>query len=354
MRAGVFLIILTLFCGCLKEDPLMLPFNGFAPVSLNDGVRIATPESQYVDKTKLGKAYDLFYDRRKFPMSKGLAVVRNGYLISEAYSKSLNDVVEIDNIQSCTKSIVALLMGIAIEEGLVKSVDDPVYDYLPEYFVAKDPRSRKITIKNCLTMQAGLPYNGNEDTEKMVNNGGSSLSYILSKPVISEPGTTFLYSDYPYQLLTGILQKVTSGNLKTYAKEKLFHPLEIDDVVWETAKDGVPIGSFSLFLTTRDLAKIGVLCIQNGAWNGAQLVPSSWIQQVSKKQALDADYGYGYYIGNNSDAFQMKGNGGQFVYIHPSKQLVIAYTASPYTDIELWGSPNDLIEAVVSACENEK
>lgn len=351
MRRGILILIVVLLSGCLKNEALMLPFKGFAPTPIDDGLNISTPELQQVDDANLESAYKLFYSSEKLPMSKALVVMRNGHLISEAYSKDLDDIERIDNIQSCTKSIVALLVGIAIEEGKIENVYDPIDKYLPEFFNSNNLELRGITIEDCLTMQAGLPYNGNSETERMVNLKGSSLEYILSKSLDAEPGTKFLYSDFPYQLLAGVLQKVTSNKVEQYAFKKIFQPLGIREYQWESTKDGINIGSFSLSLTARSLLKIGQLCIQNGIWNGVRLIPSEWIQDVSRKQALQSNYGYGFYIDSNSGAYQMKGNGGQFVYILPSKQLVIAYTAYPYTSSDLWGSPDELIKSIVTACK---
>jgi len=350
MRRLILPLLVILFSGCLKDGALKISNQGYEPKLLNDGLQTSSPELQSVDPTLLKKAYDQFYSISKFPLSKGLIVMRNGIMVSEAYAQNLNDITTIDNVQSCTKSVTALLIGTAIKDGLINSVQDPLYKYIPEAF-GSDANKKKISIRNCLTLQMGLAYSGLSDSEKMSNYDGSSLQFILNKPIVADTGSTFLYTDFAPQLLSGVLHKVTAKTEESYATEKLFQPLGINTHRWETTKDGLNIGAFSLYLTTRDLAKLGQLCIQNGKWKNVSLVDSTWIKSVSVKQARSTGYGYGFYIdAANKDAYFMRGNGGQFVYIYPAKNLVIAYTASPNTEAELWGNSTALITQIIAAC----
>jgi CubicO group peptidase (beta-lactamase class C family) len=348
-RKLIILCILTIvLSACLKDEPLKLPNNSFLPQKINDGLTTSNPESESVDNKLITDAFDLFYSK-SLPFSKGLIILRNGVLIAEAYAQDKNDITRINNIQSCTKSVTALLIGKAIEDGLISSVNDPIYKYIPEYF-DNNLAKRKITIRNCLTLQAGLAFEGNSDSEKMVNISGSSLKYVLKKPIIADTGATFLYSDLIPQLLAGVLNKVTPAGLERYAEAEIFSPLGIKTYKWEKTRDGINIGAFSLFLSTRDLAKLGLLCLQNGVYNNTPLINSGWITKLSTKQAINAPYGYGFYIESNG-AYKMKGNGGQFVYINPLKKLVIAYTALPYTGPKLWGDTDHLINLITNACK---
>lgn len=350
MRRIITLAALTIFLsGCLKDGTLKLSNSGYQPKVLSDGLEVTTPELQSVDTKILKQAYDDFYSN-KYPLSKGLIVMRNGKLIGEAYAQDLNDIHKIDNIQSCTKSITALLIGAAIDDKLIGSVQDPLYKYIPDAFDS-DVKKRKISLRNCLTLQAGLAFGGNSDSEKMVNYDGSSLKYILEKPMVADTGAVFLYSDFVPQLLSGVLTKATGSGAEVYAKKKIFDPLGINTYKWETTKDGINIGAFSLFLTTRDLAKLGQLCLQKGKWNNVSLISSEWIESVSRKQSVNGSYGYGFYVDQATGAFTMRGNGGQFVYIYPAKNLIIAFTAAPYTDQELWGNSTTLINKIIEACK---
>lgn len=342
-------LLIFLFSGCLSDDPLKLKYQGFEPKDLDDGLLVALPEHEGVDQEILKKAFDLFYSN-EFPFSKGLVVIKNGKLIAEAYAQGDEDIKKIDNIQSCTKSLTSILVGIALEEGLIKSFQDPIYNYLSEYF-DENLDKRKISIRNCLTLEAGLDYQGGKDSEKMVNFKGSSIQYVLEKQMVADTGSEFSYSDFPHQLLTGVLNKVTPNGVSEFAKSRLFQPLGVKNFKWETTNDGLNIGGFSLFLTTRDLAKIGNLCVQNGFWNNKSLVDSIWIKEMSRKQAKSSDYGYGFFVNQSDSSFLMSGNGGQFVYMLPSKNLVIAYTANPYTSHGLWGDRNELINIISSSCK---
>ena len=349
-RIAIMILFGISLSSCLKDDQLKLQDHGFEPKALADGLGVSTPEAESVNRQQLKQAFDLFYSEQELPRAKGLVIMRNGSIVAEAYCQDTDDISKIDNVQSCTKSITSLLIGIAIRDGLIKSVQDPVYDYLPEHFDGNISK-RKISVRNCLTLQAGLEYTGTKESERMVNHKGSSITYVLNKSMVADTGSVFLYSDFPPQLLTGILNKVTSSGILVYAGNKLFTPLGIKKYKWEATDDGIPIGAFSLFITTRDLARIGQLCIQNGNWNGVSLIDPAWIKSISVKQAKNVDYGYGFYTDQNTGTYTMQGNGGQFVYINPSKSLVIAYTADPYTDAELWGDRNKLINLIRNACK---
>ncbi|WP_256003336.1 serine hydrolase domain-containing protein [Pedobacter deserti] len=321
--------------------------RSLVPMELNDGLAISTLAEQQLDEKKIKQAFDIFYSN-KLPLSRGLTIIRNNFLVAEAYARDRSDIDKIDNIQSCTKSITALLIGMAIQDGLIASVNDPISKYIPEYFNT-DASKRKISIRNCLTMQGGLEFGGNGESEKMVNTSGSSIEFVLKKPMLADTGSTFLYSDLLPQLLTGLLHKVTPDGVEAYAKQKLFDPLGIDQYIWEKTKDGINIGAFSIFITNRDLAKIGMLCVNNGVFDGLQIVGSDWIKVSSQKQAKDAPYGYGFYV-NSDQSYQMRGNGGQFVYIDPIKKLVITYTALPYSGPSLWGNTTELVNLIRDAC----
>ncbi|HOW25102.1 MAG TPA: serine hydrolase [Bacteroidales bacterium] len=346
----IFISISLLMTACLKDDPIKLPNGGYVPVQRDDGWIVSTPEAELMDVSLLNEAYELFYSDEEYPMINSLLVIRHGKLLAEAYCKSEADIDRLNNIQSCTKSITSLLTGIAIDQGLITDLNSTLYSYYPEAF-DEDPGKRKITLRNCLVMEAGIDFNNDENTEELYFAGGSSLGYILSLPMSIDTGTLFHYNDGLPHLVAGAITAASQVSLARFAADNLFGPIGIEDYFWENSQDGLNFGAFSLFLKPRDLARLGQLCLQQGSWNGQQIVSDSWLQQAATVHAGGrTPYGYYFWIYPDMKGYGMIGHGGQFVFICNEKDLVIVCTASGYTNEILWGSSDQLIELIYRAC----
>ena len=335
--------------GCIKEERLKLPFTSFLPVKDNDGWEVSSLKQEAIDSTLMTRAFEYFYSEEQLPMSRSLIVIRNGKIVAEAYAKDKDDQFKLDNTQSCTKSVVSLLVGIALKKNLINDLNTPLFAFYPEHFDS-DPKKRSITLRHCLTMETGLAYSGGRDSEELVHTKTNTLKYILSQPLVSEPGTSFLYSDYSPQLVNGVISKVTNEDIEIFADRNLFAPLGITKFRWERSKDGLNLGAFSLYLRPRDLAKLGQLCLQNGNWNDVRLM-DTWVEQATIKQAKSSTYGFYFWTNPNRGTYSMEGNGRQMVLISPSKNLVIVHTASPYTSVPLWGNLNPVIDNILNACK---
>jgi CubicO group peptidase (beta-lactamase class C family) len=348
-RLSTFLISIFLLSSCLQEDPLKLPNTGFTPLSINDGWNTSTPGQEQVDINLLKEAFELFYSADAYPMAKSLLVIRNGKLIAEAYAKDPEDAKRLNNIQSCTKSVTSILAGIAIKEGIVPGVNTPLYKYMPEHFDSNLAK-RKLTLRNCLTMQGGLHFDNSIHTEQLFHTPSNSLNFVLNRPLQADTGSVFLYNDGLPHLAGGLISQASGMPLEAFADKYLFQPLGIKSYHWEKAKDGLNFGAFSLHLQPRDLAKIGQLCLQQGQWNGQTVFESSWIKEATRIHAgTTRPYGYYFWITPSLDGFYMWGHGGQFVYVCPSKSLVVVYTAFPYTSPMLWGDEGRLMELIYRA-----
>ena len=201
----------------------------------------------------------------------------------------------------------------------------------PEYFDG-DLRKRDITLHHVLTMETGLDFDNDVHTEELFNSEGSSLEYVLHKNLLFSPGTDWYYGDGNPQLLSGIIQKVSEITVEQFAKENLFDPLGISNYQWEKHDDGLTFGAFGLWLIPRDMAKIGKLMVQNGLWNGEQIVSEEWIAESTKLQTSHQTYGYYWYPLEAERAFSAEGHGGQLIYIVPEKQLVVVITADSYSN----------------------
>jgi CubicO group peptidase (beta-lactamase class C family) len=326
-----FALLSSVLFTCLTDPNIKLSYEGYAPEQLNDGWELSTPALEGFNSDEINRIYERFYSEQLYPAIHSLLIVRNGKLIAEAYCRDKNERDLFHHIQSATKSITSLIIGIAIDNGLIESLNQTVFQFIPEYFDG-DLRKRDITLHHVLTMETGLDFDNDVHTEELFNSGGSSLEYVLHKNLLFSPGTDWYYGDGNPQLLSGIIQKVSGKTEEQFAKENLFNPLGISNYQWEKHGDGLTFGAFGLWLIPRDMAKIGKLMAQNGIWNGEQIVSEEWITESTKLQTSHQIYGYYWYPWEVQRAYSAEGHGGQLIYIVPEEQLVVVITADSYSN----------------------
>jgi CubicO group peptidase (beta-lactamase class C family) len=322
----------TGLAGCIADPDLKLA-NEHAPVARNDGWEISTPEREGIDSVAFEEVYRRFFDPERFHTAISLLVIRNGRLIGEGYCHDRRDIDIKRNIKSCTKSFTSLLAGIAIDKGLLGDLDTPVARYLPEYF--DDPAKRPITLYQALTMQTGLAYDNDADNDELMGDPPeSSLRYMLRQPLAFAPGERFHYSDAPPHLVGAVVGRVAGMPLDSFAARELFEPLGITDYLWEKHRDGLCYGAFGLYLKPRDLAKVGQLCLQDGMWNGKQIVSREWLERSTSIHVNrnDGPYGLYWWVRPDFGAYMMAGHGGNYVYVIPEKGIVVVLTAMPFVD----------------------
>lgn len=338
-----------IFASCLKDKPIKLEDTGYAPAQLNDGWVISTPAAEQIDVALMDEAYQRVFSEERFAMANSLLVIRNGKLVAEAYPSNPADISRLHNLQSITKSYTSLLTGIAMQKGLIGSVNDPVYTYLPQDF-DDDLQKRKISLRNCLTMRAGIDFDNGEHTEELIRCEGNSVQYVLSLPMVNDTGDLFQYNDGVPHLVGAVISHQSGQSLEDFASEHLFSRIGINEFKWEKAKDGLNFGAVSLYLTPRSLAKAGRLLAQNGIWEGDQIIDPSWISQVTAVQSgSDTPYGYYFWLYPALEGYMMFGHGGQILYVCPSKNLVVVYTAYPYSNEIVWDEPVQLAEIIYRA-----
>lgn len=352
-KTSFFLSLSVLLCSCLNESDIKLEYNGFQPVQANDGWIISSPANENMDVSLLDRAYKLLYDDDRFIMARSLLVIRNGKLLAEAYPHDIKDRNQIQNLQSCAKSFTSILTGIALNKGILDSVSQKLSEIYPANFDAY-PDKKDIKIEDALTMRTGIDYNNSDNSLDLYQKSGSSVEFILNLPKNYPPGVVFNYSDGAPHLISAAIQIRYGKPLSSFAGQYLFTPLQIIDWKWEAAKDGVTFGAFSLFLKPRDAAKFGQLLLNNGWWNGQQIVDSSWIAKATQPLANagrdGASYGYYFWVYPAYPAFSALGHGGQNIFVVPSKNLVIVYTAWPYTSDEMFDNFAELADLVVKSC----
>lgn len=268
------------------------------------------------------------------------------------------DATSLHDVRSLTKSIVALLFGIALSEGAVSDIDDPISLYLSDYSDLFTQDIEKIQLRHILSMTSGFgwdertyPYGDPRNSETALDQAPDRIRFVLSLPIEAPPGDRFLYCSGDVELLAQIIVRSTRVPLDTYAQEKLFSPLGIDEFEWAEYESGGAIASWGLRLRPRDMVKIGRLVLQSGVWEGRQVVPASWIQelttprvQVDTRRGLR--YGNYWWFGRLEaedpvEIVQAIGNGGQRITLVPDRSLVIATTSGFY------GADDSLADRVI-------
>lgn len=301
----------------------------------------ATPESQGVDSAQLAAAIEQMRPPQQNIHS--LLIVRHGYLIAEAYFSPYEG-KEPHDLASVTKSLTGTLIGVAIAQGKIKSVQEPLLSFFKgRKFANPDPRKEKITIEHLLTMSSGLDCAGRGEPALWgMLSAPDNVQYMLDRPVIAEPGSTYGYCSGGMHLLSAILTQATGMKAEEFARQNLFAPLGIRSVKWPADPQGISHGFGNLHLLPRDLAKLGLLFLNQGNWDGRQLVPADWLKEATRSHiktggAGTSDYGYGWRVPPSGSpvAFEASGRGGQQLSVLPSKNTVIVLNGGGYSTGEV-------------------
>jgi CubicO group peptidase (beta-lactamase class C family) len=275
--------------------------------------------------------------------SQAFLVIQNDTLIYERYFLEHQRDSVVTSF-SVAKSFDSALIGIAIQEGYIKSVEDPITDYIPE-LARRDARFQDIHIRHLLTMASGLRY----DSGRPISFGDDNLTYeyddlrhlaLTETQVVGQPGVNFLYNNYNPLLLGLILERATGRPVTTYLQEKLWTPLGMEfDGSWslDAEKNGFEKMESGINARAIDFAKFGRLYLNGGNWNGTQIVPADWVTLSTRDNGLikAAPIYYGHmWWGENcnpdSQDFLAMGNLGQFVYVSPAKNLIIVRNGERY------------------------
>jgi len=328
-----------------------------APVAADDKWPVATPESVGLSSATLCHLVQ-WLDGSKQNNVHAVVVVRHGALVFEHYFSGSDEqwgqaVGEVafgpetkHDLRSATKSVVAPVFGIAIDRGWIKNVDEPVLSFFPEYADLRTPEKDKITLRHLLTMSAGLEWHevgvpalDPANSEIRMDNASDPYRFVLEQKVVAPPGRTWNYSSGLAEVLAAVLKKATGESLDEWTRKSLFELLGITDVAWFKYAQGSPIAAGGLRLRPRDLAKIGQLVLQRGAWNGAQRVSASWVETAISRQINDPaapSYGYLFWLDRSLVQGQQvnwavgSGWGGQRLYIAPELDLVVVVNAGLY------------------------
>lgn len=262
-------------------------------------------------------------------------ISRNGSFIFEYY-KNKKQQGNLHKINSCTKSIVSSLIGIAYDKGLISSLSTPIVEYFPMLGKDSDHRKNAITIDHLLTMSAGFdwPEMGEWGGWPQIIHSPNWVNYVLERPLTHAPGEHMNYNSGCSHLLTAILQKTSGTSIQEFANDNLFSKLKFSDYIWHKDPQGINIGGFGIHLTIHDMHKIGQLFLNNGMWGEKQLIRSDWVELTTQPVYLTYKH-FGHYgrhwwssVTSQDERFYFAmGMGGQYICVIPSRDIVITITS---------------------------
>jgi len=297
---------------------------------------ISAPEDQGIDSRILSNAFD-FAEGLGFMYS--LLVVKNGKLIGEQYFNGA-DRYYADHTCSTGKTYTSALVGIALRENYLTSLDQKMMDFFPEYAKADlDPRKYEITIRHLLQMRAGYAFEESGDYVDPWFQSADMMEYAIKVPLAADIDQTFAYSSHSSHILSGILTKATGMSTYEFAQQYLFDPLDITVKRWDQDSLGYYFGFGYLWFSPRDMARFGQLYLDKGFLDGQQIIPAEWIEESTQEYSADAswfkkhfeDIGYGYQWwlaqAGGYDVHFALGHGGQIIANIPELDMVIVTTA---------------------------
>lgn len=345
----LLLITLTLFPPLADKQTSILEGKS-TPITSNDlsrdywptdGWRSRTPGEQGMSASVLNDMMDTIAEQ-EYPIDS-ILIIKNGYSVLEEYPGKYFYNTSLKILHSVSKSFVSILVGIALQQGLLDNVSQRVLDFFPEYeFANPDPRKDNITIEHLLTMTPGYdwdewsaPYDDPENnTLVAMMYSSDAVQYVLDRPMVYEPGENWAYNGGASVLLGAIIQQIYGDSTRDVAEEHLFAPLGVDYFslyilpgLWYNTMGG-------LCLTTSGMAKLGFLYLNNGTWDGTQIVPVDYVANstipIEHPNPLGSQFGYGWHWWLREDLgiYFAYGRYGQKIMVSPEHDMVVVFTAN--------------------------
>ncbi len=283
-----------------------------------------------IDSVRLDRAYARASELVRM---RSLLVHWRGQLVRETYFHGATPRTRA-NIKSASKSVVSALVGIAIAQGHIRGIDQTIGELLPAETRGLAPAKRAITVRDLLTMRAGLQSTSFDSYGRWVTSRNWVRS-ALNQPIVAERGDAgpMIYSTGSTHLLSAILTRATKLSTYEFARRNLGRPLGIDLRPWQRDPQGIYFGGNDMYLTPREMLQIGVLYLNRGAASGKQVIPSAWIDSSYVERTVSPwngnRYGYGWWTrsAHGVDIRFAWGYGGQFIFVVPALQLVVVATS---------------------------
>ena len=344
-EAGDFTVLLTVADKAGNEEKETITIEVIPGVPWpTKGWLTSTPEEQDMDSTKLEEMME-HIDEHDYAIDS-ILVVRNGYIVWEEY-RSFYSMTTPHETRSATKSFTSAVLGIAFKEGYIENVDQKVVDFFPEKNIQNlDSRKNSMTIEHLLTMSTGLDwYHSLYGTTQEMFASLDWVQFVLSQPMVSEPGEEWYYNGGASHLLSAIITETTGRSAYEFAREFLFDPLNMTSVSWPHDPQGNSMGYTDLYISPRDMAKFGYLFLNNGSWEGEQIIPEEWVAESTKSYFSPYEgqgYGYQWWTIPHTKIYQASGLYGQRILVIPELDMVVVFTADATKGIETGIDPPEL------------
>jgi CubicO group peptidase (beta-lactamase class C family) len=304
----------------------------------------SSPADRRLDPERLEILTREIREGERFPDLHALLIVRNGYLVVEEYFEGY-DAKKLHTLQSVSKSFTSALIGIAIAQGKIEGVDEKVLDFFPDAAGIEnlDERKKSMMLQDLLTMRGGTDYHEGypgspHDQLNSLDHGWDR--FVLSRPMVHEPGTHFQYDSGGVILMSAMLKNRTGMHADAYADRYLFPALGISRSRWHKNADGHPHTGGGLHLLPRDMAKFGLLYLRGGRWEDRQVVPANWVEESTRRHVKlegrggrAVGYGYLWWIlppdpkgPGKRDIFAAMGFRAQYIFVVPEHDMVVVVT----------------------------
>jgi CubicO group peptidase (beta-lactamase class C family) len=365
LAAGLACVLAAACTSPVREEATATSAASQSPIQRDywptAGWRTAAPDQQGIDPAVLDDLDTAVPDI--YPQMRSVLVIRHGYLVYERYWQGFT-VSDGHDSRSVAKSFVSALVGIALRDRHLESLDQTVEELLAEHLPSNaDPRLRLASVKQLLAMTSGLPSDdsslgGDDQISDRLFRSRDWVRHILGQRLESNPGESFAYSSATSHLLSAIVADATGQSTLAFAQAELFGPLGITTdhaleltvsrwpvtqaelkafeqakVAWPRDPQGYHFGGAFLKLPARDLAKLGYLYLNGGRWDGTQVVPADYVRASTQPQSDPGalDYGYQWWVTDNYgyDSFRAQGYGGQLIQVIPDLDLVVVITSDP-------------------------
>ena len=268
----------------------------------------------------------------ELPRMRSMLVSVDGELLAEQYFHDAGP-HRAANLKSASKSIISVLVGIALDQGHLDGLDTRIDRFFPEYL--DDPAKARITVEDLLTMRSGLETTSNRNYGRWVHSG-NWVRHVLTRPLVSEPGNRMIYSTGNTHLLSAVITKASGMDTYSFARRYLGEPMGISLPRWTTDPQGIYFGGNEMSMTPHDMLAIGEMYLNCGRVGTTQIVSEEWVHtsiraHATRTRSPDRAYGYGWWVRDlyGHDAFYAWGYGGQFIYVVPALRLVTVMTSSP-------------------------
>ncbi|MEQ8469730.1 MAG: serine hydrolase [Marinoscillum sp.] len=333
------------------------------PVHLNDGLTTSTLSEAGFDSQLIHNMMDKVI-RADFNQIHSILVYKDGNLALEEYFYGNNDTIKFeenvtvdrtpDHIQwsrkdphyvaSVNKALTSTILGIALAQNEI-SVDEKISDYLPQYATYfENDNTGSLDFEDCLTMTAGFQWDEWSSNDlSLLWKSDDFGAFVLSRTNLG-PGSEWRYNSALPNLMLKAVDNMVGGNVRDWAHDNFYAKLGIENYKWQSQPDGYPEGSARMYLTPRDMLKIGITYLNDGQWAGEQIIPQAWVQACMnvKEETSSGDYSYHFWLRelNGTTYLSADGDGGNYINIFPDEDMVIVITQGLYLQ---W--PNYVVQA---------